>query len=173
MSLPDSLRANSVLELRLSDSWSISMSRTLVQFDPWLGPGVADDYNRKPVLNFAGEPLFAELVILRHFQAAGWQGVWLDTYQRRTRLSLTEDMPLPSAPRDLLGRIAKRAGTTHGCFDVFAWSGGHVAFAEAKRGGRDRIRASQVRWLAAALEVGVPREAFLVVEWSLAGNQRG
>ena len=44
-----------------------------------------------------------------------------------------------------------------------------MVFAESKRAGADSIRASQVRWVEAALSVGVPLESLLVVEWELAG----
>jgi len=142
-----------------------------VRLDPWCGPPIADDYGGKAVLDYFGEPLFAELVILRHFEAVGWRGVWVDTYRRRTRVSLTDDLPLPTERRELLDRVADRAGMPHGCFDVFAWSESGVAFAEAKRSGRDRIRTSQVRWLSAALDVGVPLDSFLVVEWSVCKDE--
>jgi len=156
------------MEFQLSEFRTVSVPKAVVVFQQWSGPPIADTYGGKAVLDYAGEPLFAELVILRQFQSAGWQGAWMDTYGRRTRISITDDSWLPEEQRVLLDRVAARAGTPHGCFDVFAWNDNAVVFAEAKRSGQDRIRRSQVRWLSAALDVGVPLESLLVVEWSLA-----
>ena len=143
MRLPELLRPTATVEFRVSDSHTVLVPMTVVQFQPWCGPPIADDYGGKAVLNYLDDPLFAELVILRHFEAAGWQGVWIDTYRRRTRVSLAKDLELPPARRDLLNRVSEQAGTSHGCFDVYAWNDSGVMFAEAKRRGRDRIRSSQ------------------------------
>ena len=64
-------------------------------------------------------------------------------------------------------RIRRAAGSKPGCWDVFCWKGDMTLFAEAKRRGRDQIRDTQKRWLAAALDMGVPLESLLIVEWSL------
>lgn len=68
----------------------------------------------------------------------------------------------------LLDAIAHANGHTYsGCWDVVAWNDDRVVFIEAKQRRKDRIRASQLRWLAAALEQGLSKEAFLMVEWCL------
>lgn len=50
---------------------------------------------------------------------------------------------------------------------MYAWRGApdEVVFAESKRRGSDKLRASQLRWLQIALEAGIPLEYFLIVEW--------
>jgi hypothetical protein len=53
------------------------------------------------------------------------------------------------------------------CWDVFAWRGDEILFIEAKRLRRDRMRVSQHNWLAAAVGIGVPIDAFAVAEWDL------
>lgn len=167
MRFPESLTPTATIAFQISDRLTISVPKVIAAFRPWMGSPVSDDCGGKPILDCAGEPLFAELVVLRQFQAAGWQGVWMDTYHRRTRTGITEDVSLPDERRALLTRITNRAGIPHGCFDVFAWRDDVVVFAETKRAGRDRIRPSQIRWLSAALDVGVPLDSLLVVEWSL------
>jgi hypothetical protein len=122
----------------------------------------------KQVLDFGGAPLFAELVILRHFQAVGWNGAWIDTYRKRTLGGMTERAPLPDERQRLLDTIYERTGSRHGCFDVFAWCGDAFVFAEAKRARQDRIRQTQVAWLDAAITLGVERSSLLIVEWRLA-----
>lgn len=167
MQFPETLKPTSTMGFSTPNLGVVAVPKASASFRVWSGARLADDYGGKAALDYEGEPLFAELVILRHFQKAGWQGVWIDTYRRRTLVSLTQEVSLPPERRALLDQIAARAGNNNGCFDVFAWRDDHVAFAESKRSGRDRIRPSQVRWVAAALHVGVPLESLLVVEWSL------
>lgn len=122
------------------------------------------------MLDFGGEPVFAELAILRTLQAEGWGGVWVDSYRRKYRVSYWGDskkVSLPIEQEDLRRAIHARAGTQGGCWDVFCWKDDMHLFAEAKRSGKDQIRKNQIKWLGAALELGVPLSSFLVVEWSL------
>ena len=44
------------------------------RFRAWTGEPITDTYNGKAVLELAGKPLFAELVILRLLEREGWQG---------------------------------------------------------------------------------------------------
>jgi hypothetical protein len=118
------------------------------------------------VLDHDGVPLFAEFVILRLLESAGWRGAWIDTYRCRTLAAPAIPVELPHERQDLLEAIYDCAGSRHGCFDIFAWRDREILFAEAKRAGRDRIRESQIQWLCAARKQGVPDASFLVVEWS-------
>jgi hypothetical protein len=54
---------------------------------------------------------------------------------------------------------------------VFCWKedGGYL-FAEAKRYKYNKIRASQRKWLEAALQQGLPLTSFLLVEWTLSAR---
>ncbi|HMQ77516.1 MAG TPA: hypothetical protein PKE21_15295 [Flavobacteriales bacterium] len=135
-------------------------------------------YGGKPLVLVAGRPMFAEFAILRLFEAEGWQGRWVITYQhgRNPRLWRTWDPAGPKAqvhapiaePRvnERLQAIAAANGNTYGgCWDVVAWKDGRLVFAESKRKGKDRIRPTQLRWHAAALACGCAPEDFVVVEW--------
>jgi hypothetical protein len=121
------------------------------------------------VLDWQGKPVFAELAILRAFEEQGWQGVWVDSFGRlefRTELpERSAPIELPESAEWLYARIAAASGGSRGCWDVFAWCGSEVAFAESKLRGKDKIHDGQLRWLAAALDVGVPMDAFSLVEW--------
>jgi hypothetical protein len=164
--IPEALRPTSIEPFQISPSTVVGVPKTLPTFATWRGPSIPNTYGGKVVLEFAGEPLFAELVILRHFQREGWQGAWIDTYRRRTLSGIDQVSEIPPGPRARLTAISGHAGSSSGCFDVYVWRGDTFMFAEAKRLGRDRVRTSQVRWLRSALAVGVPLEALLVVEWS-------
>lgn len=127
-------------------------------------------YGGKTVLDVNGEPVFAELGILRAFQRDGWDGVWVDTYRRRYRVVFwgdPEGVKPPREQQEFLDAIHSRAGTRSGCWDVFCWKHEFRLFAEAKRVGKDASRERQIKWLAAALELGVPVFSFLIVEWSV------
>jgi len=167
MLFPETFRPTSTEEFWISESRSVAVPKATPKFQPWRGSPLNKTYGGKAVLEFGGKPLFAELVILRHFESCGWRGAWIDTFRKRTLVDLGPNAQLPAEQRALLKRIAVGAGSSSGCFDVFAWRGGTVAFAEAKHSGRDQVRATQVRWVAAALAIGIPLENLIVVEWSL------
>ncbi len=148
----------------------IAVPKATPSFRRWQGPVPGDSYGGKPILDANGEPAFAEVVILRALQRAGWDGVWVDTYRKSYRRSSWGDKvsSLPQEPAALLAEIRSIAEDQARCWDVFCWrSDGAVLFAEAKRAGRDRIRESQVAWFKAALHLGRRPREFLVVEWSL------
>ena len=69
---------------------------------------------------------------------------------------------------NLLQNIAERNGNTYaGCWDIVGWHKEMVVFAELKRRKKDRMQQTQLKWLAAALQVGLKPENFLLVEWDL------
>jgi hypothetical protein len=134
-----------------------------------MGPTPSDSYNGKQFLNVDGEPKFAELAIRKAFADDGWDAVWVDSFGGfKYRVDYPDGVvEVDEAYRAIPEVITRRAGTG-GCWDVFAWKGDGpdgVAFAEAKRRGSDKLRASQLRWLQAALGAGIPLECFLIVEW--------
>jgi hypothetical protein len=152
-------------------SGPVAVPKATPSFTAWAGSPPADTYNGKQVLDYEGRPAFAELAILWALNDAGWEGVWIDNYSGVYRTSYWGSPSveeLPAAASALLGRIREAAGSRFGAWDVFCWRGPKFLCAESKRVGRDSIRATQVRWLQAALDVGMSVEAFLVVEWSIA-----
>ena len=165
--LPSALLPTSVEVFSLSKGNEIRVPKATPSFIRWHGDPIPNDRGKKPVLDWGGEPLFAELVILRLLQTKGWEGVWVDTYGKARRRSLYDNVLLPEQAESLLKRIRIRAGIDGGCFDVFVWKEDEIMFAESKRAGRDRFRASQLRWLDGALQSGLQVRSFLVVEWSL------
>lgn len=148
----------------------VSIPKATPRFKPWRGAPLKDTYGGKQVIDSSGEPVFAELAILRLLHAEGWQGAWIDSYRNRKRIAIDQLIELPPNRNELLKQIYQSAGSRSGCFDVYCWCDKQILFAEAKRKGRDRIQDTQRRWLAAALSVGLPIESFLIIEWSLAGE---
>jgi hypothetical protein len=126
------------------------------------------------VLDYDGEPLFAELAILRLIQAHGWQGVWIDNWRKKFRqLFPPHACDLSSQAQDFLDRVNQGRKWRRGCFDVLAWHDGQYLFVEAKRKGHDAIRNSQKEWLESALNSGLSPESFLVFEWGISDGTPG
>jgi len=144
------------------------------------------DYGKGPgaLVDFDGQPMFAEAAVTRVFRTAGWHARWMASRP-------CEDYPKPGplidpTVRALLDEI-QRATTRRsgGCWDVLAWrddSFGRgvqsrsrqypvmVAFAELKRQHHDVDRESQRLWLDASLSCGVPLEAFTWTLWDFLPN---
>jgi hypothetical protein len=107
---PKNLEPNAIETFRLFSGEEIQIPKATPCFEKWSGETLADTYGNKTLLNFDGEPVFAELAILRIFQNDGWSGVWVDTYRRKYR---TEDwnnengVDLPPDKRAFLDNIYK------------------------------------------------------------------
>lgn len=170
MYYPQALRPTASATFVLSSNEKIEVPKATPYFEQWLGEPLENTYGGKAVLNFNGEPLFAELGILRIFENEGWNGVWVDTYGRRfrTNWSGSEQFDLPEEKQALFDQICNAGKSNSGCWDVFCWKNDDIIFAEAKRLKNDRIQASQINWLEAALKCGLKPESFLVVEWAVA-----
>lgn len=172
MSYPASLVPSAVERFLLTDGRIVDVPKATPTFRPWSGPPPGDTYGGKPIVNNAGKPAFAELLILDAFRRDGWDGVWIDTYRNKFRVGYWDAEPLPDLPRRpgaLLSRILEARGTGRsGTWDVCCWRGEDIVFVEAKRAGHDKIRPTQITWLESALRVGVEIDSLLVVEWRLA-----
>ncbi len=167
MQYPHTLIPTSYEEIPLLTG-SVRVPKAMLSFKPWHGVPLKDTFGGKQVIDSSGEPVFAELAILRLLQAEGWQGAWVDTYRNKKWITVEQRIELPPDQTELLEQIYHSTGSRAGSFDVYCWRERQILFAEAKRKGHDRIRDTQRRWLKAALSRGLSVESFLIVEWSLA-----
>ncbi|MDW8326180.1 MAG: hypothetical protein RMK99_06405 [Anaerolineales bacterium] len=152
-------------ECKLISGPVVRLPKATSTFRRWRGVSPIDTYGSKPIIDIDGSPGYAELAILKLLQKENWQGVWIDTFRKVRRSAIDICAHLPPDQDKLLEKIYTTAGTKSGCFDVFCWRPDGVLFVEAKQKGRDRIRQTQIRWLSAALQIGIPIGSFLVVEW--------
>lgn len=154
----------------LSSGEQISIQKYFLTFTPWEGTPIPNTYNNKPVIDWNGEPVFAELAVLRLFQSHGWNGVWVDSYRRNYRVGLpdvVDPIELPQKQRGLIGSIRAKTGRSGGCWDVFVWKGDIVLFIELKRQKKDSIRETQIQWLEKSLDYGLAEGNFAFIEWAI------
>lgn len=154
----------------LSSGAEVSIQKYFLHFNEWKGAPIPNTYNNKPVIDWSGEPVFAELAVLRLFQSHGWEGVWVDSYRRKYRIGLpdvVEPIELSEKQRQLLDSIRAKTERHGGCWDVLVWKDNQVLFLELKRSKKDRIQESQISWLDKPVELGLNLSNFSFIEWSL------
>jgi len=157
-------------EIILPFGRKVSVAKYFLKFKEWKGKPISNTYGNKAVIDFNGEPVFAELAVLRLFQSQRWEGVWVDSYRRKFRIGLpdvVESISLPVDKKDLIDSIKQKAGASGGCWDVFVWKDNQVLFIELKRSKKDRIQDSQKIWLEESLNYGLALNNFALIEWGL------
>ena len=157
----------------LSSGRKVSVAKYFLQFKEWKGKPIPNTYGNKAVIDWNGEPVFAELAVLRLFQSHGWSGVWVDSYRRKYRAGLpdvVDPVELPEAQQKIIDAIRAKTGISGGCWDVFLWKDNQILFVELKRNKKDRIQDSQKKWLEAALHSNFCSESFSLFQWELSGK---
>jgi len=148
----------------------ILIQKYFLNFNQWAGTPIVNRYGNKAVINWNGEPLFAELAVVRIFQSQGWDGVWVDSYRRKYRIGLPDvvsPIDLPVKYEELLTTIRTTTGRSGGCWDVLVWKDSKILFIELKRRKKDSIQDSQKQWLEYSLSHGLLPSNFALIEWEL------
>lgn len=154
----------------LSSGAEVSIQKYFLEFKKWKGAPVPNTYNNKAVIDWQGEPVFAELAVLRLFQSHGWSGVWVDSYRRKYRVGLPDVVePIDISPKqaNLVNALREKTGRFGGCWDVVVWKDNSTLFLELKRRKKDAIQTTQTEWLSAALNFGLTPANFALVEWEV------
>lgn len=160
--------------ISLSSGAQVSVQKYFLEFEEWKGASIPNTYNNKAVIDWSGEPVFAELAVLRLFHSHGWNGVWVDSYRRKFRIGLpdvVDPVDLPEQQARLIESLREKTGRFGGCWDLFVWKGESVLFLELKRRKKDIIQNTQIEWLSAALKSRLTQENFAFVEWELLPEQ--
>lgn len=148
---------------------TVDVSTLRRQEQRWAGP-MPEWFQAVPnkrLLQFGGQPMWAEFILLRLLETDGWTGVWVKNWGGRAfwRNPL-EAVELPPPAMSLFNRIETRtAGHGGGCWDIFAWRDDATLFIESKQRGRDAISLTQRTWLECALDESIPLSSFAIVEW--------
>jgi hypothetical protein len=178
ISFPSLLQPREREIIKLNDQ-TIELPKSVITFKRWQGHPIANTFGGKPLVDFEGQPMFAELTLMKLFRISGWEARWIETYGASANtpyhFSSWIDGKLTEQPIDsiqeqhvltMLEEVSSlNGGTYSGCWDVLGWYAGHVVFAETKRTKKDRFRITQYNWLAAGLRAGLTPANFLVVEW--------
>ncbi len=111
----------------------------------------------EPAFEFGGGPAWAEIILVRLLERAGWPAVWVKNWHGRAFWrDLLDEIELPSGPAALFSEIEARMGFARrllGCLRL------------ARPRCPVRLTPNQRKWLEKALAVGTPLSAFAVVEW--------
>lgn len=166
IALPAGLKAVEPEAFVLPSGATIHLPKAVARFKLWTEEAPFDRYGNKAVLEYRGEPMFAELVILRLFEEVEWNGVWVDSYRRKYWKRTNQLGHIPAEVAGEMAKIKAAAGCQGGCFDVVLWRGTERLFVESKRSGKDRIRKSQLQGLDGAIRTGLSANEFLIVEWN-------
>lgn len=157
-------------ELILPSGKKISVAKYFLRFKEWKEKPIPNTYGNKAVIDWNGEPVFAELAVLKLFQSHGWNGVWVDSYRRKYRIGLpdvAEPIELPDEQKGIIDAIRAKTGKSGGCWDVFVWNGDRIIFMELKRSKKDAIQKSQLLWLEASLDAKFDQNNFALIEWDI------
>jgi hypothetical protein len=127
----------------------------------------------KPALLFDGTTTWAEYVLVRLLERAGWDARWIKNWTGGREFCLDPGRPrtLPPGPAKVFTALHARATQLRGAgsWDIFAWSGDDYLFLESKKHrSSDRLNANQIAWLEAAIDEGFSPNQFAVVEYHVA-----
>jgi hypothetical protein len=148
-------------------------------FKKWNKEPIQNTFGGKPLVDYKGIPVFAELAIQRLAKDSGWDARWIETYQMKinqpyffddwTDASISKQATLPinneAVTRQLQMLSTKNNNSYYGCWDVLAWKGNRIIYIESKRSKKDKIRDTQTGWFKAGLASGLKPENFLIVQW--------
>ena len=148
---------------------NIEIRKSFQELPIWTGAEIEDTYGNKPVLDYKGTPLFAELFALRIFKEKGFNGVWADSYRKTCRTELPEKkepkITLPDFVKNQLDQI-NPDNKLSGTWDLILWKENEIRFVELKRKNKDKIRQTQIDFLDRATKYGIPIENFEIFEWT-------
>lgn len=144
--------------------------------EPWEGedpPELRLTWSRKGKFSVNGSRSCAELAVLHHLRADGWDGLWVNAYVPELRSAwfpapavktITQTSAPPWVVEIFDSLRAANGGKLGGFFDVFAWrKPGEVRFDEVKVG-RDPIGPNQRKFVKLALELDHKLEEFTIIE---------
>ena len=170
----DELIPTNTMTVSLPSGNTVDLPVCHLNFPKWLGKLPNFDFGKKPIVNYKGKGVFAELAILEILIDSGWNGLWVETYGG---VHFLKDMPTSwklsshniSIPpdREALLRNIWKTGKTTACFDVFAWKGNEILFVEGKHKGKDRLTKAQTKFIEGALACGISVQSLMIVEWEM------
>ncbi len=173
MILPLELTPSDIMTVPLPSGNTVDLPVCHPTFSSWSEKLPNFDFGKKPIVNYKGKGVFAELAILGLLIDSGWNGIWVETYGG---IHFLKDMPTSwklsqhnisiTLDKETLLKNIWKTGKTTACFDVFAWKDNDILFCEGKHKGKDRLTKAQTKFIEGALACGVPIQSLVIVEWN-------
>lgn len=175
--------------VKLPDGNQVLIPVARLTFDQWKGRHINNTFGCKPIVDYNGKWMFAELAIRNRIvdggHAAGWSAQWIEG---RYYLEQWNDAPFNKQQKESIQKLPNwnqlklidahcaelfpeyKRNSYSGCWDILAWNAVTTLFIELKRYRKDRITLPQKRWLASVLSADLMPEKlteknFLVIEW--------
>lgn len=175
---PSALRPDGY-ETHIVNDQEVRIPIVHLKFKKWQGEPIANTFGGKGLIDYQGQPIFAELAIMQTAIAGGWQARWVETYAMKANrpyyFSSWTNSPLPTQVQDpildpiplasLESIYSNNGESFYGCWDVIMWHGKNVIYVEAKRLKKDKVRITQDRWLEAGLNAGFDSSRFMIAWW--------
>ena len=146
----------------------VNVKKYFLKFKPWQGEPI-NTYGGKAVIDFNGQPEYAETAVLKLFKQNGWDGVWVDKKLYRTGILGNDTVKLPDDKHEILDQIRTNISGSGGCWDLFLWKDGQITFVELKKSKEDKVRSSQIGWLEESIKFGFNSSNYIFVEWNITG----
>lgn len=169
------------IEIFIIEGKQIEIPKCVVSFKKWNGESLKETFGGKPIVSVDNTPMFVELAILSEFVKAGWNARWIETYGKSKSNPIylstwiddiySKQTNHPIEDNEIIKLLTNisciNKNSYAGCWDILSWKEEKILFTEAKRNKKDRIRITQNKWLAAALEFGIKVDDFLIVQWEI------
>lgn len=76
MQYPNELTSDHLETLNVDDQ-AVDIRGVNLAFKPWTGPKLQSTFGGKPIVEYRGKPMFAELAIVNKIIEAGWSARWV------------------------------------------------------------------------------------------------
>lgn len=120
----------------------------------------------KPALEFEGQPMWHEFIVLALLKRDGWDGVWTKNFGGAAFWTGPGvEKAIPSKAMETFEGLKKIVGKG-GSWDVFAWRDEGLLFVESKQRAKDKLRENQLRWLESGLQADC-QIGFAIAEYTL------
>ena len=162
-----------VWKYELSDNLFVFLSKPKFKKSTLSGEvDLPETYTVKPiVLSITNKMTFPELAVVDILRHENWDAYWIDNFHQKVWNKFPErgnSIKLPKVIKRKMDKIKNHLNTHtySGCWDVVALKDNIMLFLECKGiPSNDKIRDSQIKWMTTSIQLGIPNEHFIIIEW--------
>jgi len=175
---PSLLVPNAKEKLFINNGQEVQIPKKELVFQKWKGEKLNNTFGNKPLIDFDGVPVFAEIAILKLGLISSWKGRWIETYGMKgnnpyylsdwvdDKLGKQKSSEIESDKvKSVIEQIAQENNGYSGTWDIILWKDDEFVFYECKRKNKDSLRGSQLNWIESALKCGLNLKNFVILEW--------